>query len=69
MSIFRCCIGAEPRNNESLHGPTGSNSRGKNRKQTEVFFDSKPEGQLSSVTDLANSTDHKKRNESREKGM
>ncbi len=70
MSIFRCCVGAESRTpNESSRPAGGSHSRSKNKKQTEVFFDiPKPEGQLSSVTDLANSADHKKRKESRDKG-
>lgn len=70
MSIFRCCVGAESRTpNESSRPAAGSHSRNKNKKQTEVFFDiPKPEGQLSSVTDLANSADHKKQKEFRDKG-
>lgn len=69
--MFRCCIGAEPRGgNSSGRANNGNGRANKKKKQSEVFFDMpKPEGQLSSVTDQANSADHKRRKESRDKGM
>lgn len=67
--MFRCCIGAEPRGgNSSGRANNGNGRANKKKKQSEVFFDMpKPEGQLSSVTDQANSADHKRRKESRDK--
>ena len=87
MSFFKCCVGADPRPPpEAIRPVHASNRRNagndipngaaagkkKTKMPTEVFFDpTKPDGQLSSITDPPNSTrenpDSKKKKETKER--
>lgn len=86
MSFFKCCVGADPRPMPDEIRPVSSShrrgghsafasdaaSKRKMKLPTETFFDpTKPDGQLSSITDPANSTrdaaDMKKRRDTKDR--